>query len=208
MVFSSDNYIVAIILLVMILLAVIGYFAERANEKKNEGIKKESNQDLIDLSNKRLSDFQDQKEESKEEVKEEKEEVISSNTEELKNVNLVANTVVNQNVGTVGNTINYTANTNSATDGNIIEKSIATETNATLVNTISSEKLEKIDELDKELDILLPKEKLLNEDLLSDIDFMELDKTQKIDLSGVPDLDNIDLPKIMQMDEEEDIWKF
>ena len=42
---------------------------------------------------------------------------------------------------------------------------------------------------------------------MADIDFMELDKTQKLDLSGVPDLDNIDLPKIKQFEEEEDIWK-
>ena len=90
---------------------------------------------------------------------------------------------------------------------NVSGNAISTTTNVVSENSLSNEKLEKIDELDKELDILLPKEKLLNEDLLSDIDFMELDKTQKLDLSGVPDLDNIDLPKIKQFEEEEDIWK-
>lgn len=220
MVFSSDNYIVAIILLVMILLAIIGYFAERANNKKNETNIKEDKKDLIDLTNKRLSDFQEKKEDSiakeQEEVKVEQK-VIDING--VNAVNMVPNVPIAQNP------INSVPMPNTLTEGNVIEKSvetnasenaittnvsgnvISTTTNVVSENSLSNEKLEKIDELDKELDILLPKEKLLNEDLLSDIDFMELDKTQKLDLSGVPDLDNIDLPKIKQFEEEEDIWK-
>ena len=220
MVFSSDNYIVAIILLVMILLAIIGYFAERANNKKNDTNIKEDKKDLIDLTNKRLSDFQEKKEDSiakeQEEVKVEQK-VIDING--VNAVNMVPNVPIAQNP------INSVPMPNTLTEGNVIGKSletnasenaittnvsgnvISTTTNVVSENSLSNEKLEKIDELDKELDILLPKEKLLNEDLLSDIDFMELDKTQKLDLSGVPDLDNIDLPKIKQFEEEEDIWK-
>lgn len=220
MVFSSDNYIVAIILLVMILLAIIGYFAERANNKKNDTNIKEDKKDLIDLTNKRLSDFQETKEDSiakeQEEVKVEQK-VIDING--VNAVNMVPNVPIAQNP------INSVPMPNTLTEGNVIGKSvetnasenaittnvsgnvISTTTNVVSENSLSNEKLEKIDELDKELDILLPKEKLLNEDLLSDIDFMELDKTQKLDLSGVPDLDNIDLPKIKQFEEEEDIWK-
>lgn len=220
MVFSSDNYIVAIILLVMILLAIIGYFAERANNKKNDTNIKEDKKDLIDLTNKRLSDFQETKEDSitkeQEEVKVEQK-VIDING--VNAVNMVPNVPIAQNP------INSVPMPNTLTEGNVIGKSvetnasenaittnvsgnvISTSTNVVSENSLSNEKLEKIDELDKELDILLPKEKLLNEDLLSDIDFMELDKTQKLDLSGVPDLDNIDLPKIKQFEDEEDIWK-
>ena len=220
MVFSSDNYIVAIILLVMILLAIIGYFAERANNKKNDTNIKEDKQDLIDLTNKRLSDFQETKEDSiakeQEEVKVEQK-VIDING--VNAVNMVPNVPISQNpinsvptpnTLTEGNVIGKSAETNASENAittNISGNVISTTTNVVSENSLSNEKLEKIDELDKELDILLPKEKLLNEDLLSDIDFMELDKTQKLDLSGVPDLDNIDLPKIKQFEEEEDIWK-
>ena len=212
MFFSSDNYIVAIILLVMILLAIIGYFAERANNKKNDTNIKEDKQDLIDLTNKRLSDFQETKEDSiakeQEEVKVEQK-VIDING--VNAVNMVPNVPISQNpinsvptpnTLTEGNVIGKSAETNASENAittNISGNVISTTTNVVSENSLSNEKLEKIDELDKELDILLPKEKLLNEDLLSDIDFMELDKTQKLDLSGVPDLDNIDLPKIKQL---------
>jgi len=210
MVFSSDNYIVAIILLIMILLAIIGYFAERANNKKNETNIKEDKKDLIDLTNKRLSDFQEKKEDS---ITKEQEEIkVEQNVVDINGVNAV-NMI--SNVPVAQNPINSVPMPNTLIEGNVIEKSAEinvgenaiTTTNIVPENSLSNEKLEKIDELDKELDILLPKEKLLNEDLLSDIDFMELDKTQKLDLSGVPDLDNIDLPKIKQIEEEEDIWK-
>ena len=220
MVFSSDNYIVAIILLVMILLAIIGYFAERANNKKNDTNIKEDKKDLIDLTNKRLSDFQETKEDSiakeQEEVKVEQK-VIDING--VNAVNMVPNVPISQNpINSVpmpntlieGNVIGKSVETNASENAittNVSGNVISTTTNVVSENSLSNEKLEKIDELDKELDILLPKEKLLNEDLLSDIDFMELDKTQKLDLSGVPDLDNIDLPKIKQFEEEEDIWK-
>jgi len=210
MVFSSDNYIVAIILLIMILLAIIGYFAERANNKKNETNIKEDKKDLIDLTNKRLSDFQEKKEDS---ITKEQEEIkVEQNVVDINGVNAV-NMI--SNVPVAQNPINSVPMPNTLIEGNVIEKSAEinvgenaiTTTNIVPENSLSNEKLEKIDELDKELDILLPKEKLLNEDLLSDIDFMELDKTQKLDLSGVPDLDNIDLPKIKQIEKEEDIWK-
>ena len=45
--------------------------------------------------------------------------------------------------------------------------------------------------------------------MLEDIDELELGKTRKIDLNLVPDLDDIDLPKIKKLvDDEQDVWKF
>ena len=211
MVFSNDNYIAAIILLIMILLAVIGYFAERANNKSKQISKKEDNKELIDLSNKRLSDFQisktEEKQETVEEVKEEeKEQINQGNISTQANVNAMAAS------GAIHGEVNSEIVGNMVPNGNIITESRTIESvTEPAVNTSSFEKLEKLDkieQMDKELDILLPEEKLLNEDLLTDIDLLELDKTQKLDLSELPDLDNIDLPKIMKMEEEEDIWKF
>lgn len=65
------------------------------------------------------------------------------------------------------------------------------------------------DKLDKELDILLPKKDIIDEDLLEDIDNLSLDKTQKIKITDIPDLDDVDLPEIKNLNQQdEDIWKF
>lgn len=65
------------------------------------------------------------------------------------------------------------------------------------------------DKLDKELDILLPKKDIIDEDLLEDIDNLSLDKTQKIKVTDIPDLDDVDLPEIKNLNQQdEDIWKF
>ena len=65
------------------------------------------------------------------------------------------------------------------------------------------------DNFEKEFEALLPKKNIITEDLLSDIDELELGKTQKIRLNEVPDLDDIELPKIKNfVSDEQDIWKF
>ena len=43
---------------------------------------------------------------------------------------------------------------------------------------------------------ILPKKELITSDLLNDIDDLELDKTQKLNLNDIPNLDDIELPKI------------
>ena len=56
---------------------------------------------------------------------------------------------------------------------------------------------------------ILPKKEIINDDLLEEIDSLSLDKTQKLDLYDIPDLDDVDLPKIKTFEpEEKDIWKF
>lgn len=68
---------------------------------------------------------------------------------------------------------------------------------------------ETYQKLDNEINSLLPKKDLLDGELLEDIDDLSLDKTQKIDISDIPDLDDVDLPKIKDLkDDTEDIWKF
>ena len=48
----------------------------------------------------------------------------------------------------------------------------------------------------------------IDDDLLSDIEHLSLDKTQKYNFKDIPDLDDVDLPEIKKSDEPEDIWKF
>ena len=64
------------------------------------------------------------------------------------------------------------------------------------------------DELNKEVKSLLSKREVIDDDLLSDIDNLSLDKTQKYNFGDIPDLDDVDLPEIKKADDEEDIWKF
>ncbi len=68
---------------------------------------------------------------------------------------------------------------------------------------------EEIEKFNQEFNSILPEKELISDDLLSDIDDLRLDKTQKIDLSGIPNLDDIELPKIKNLvQKEQDIWKF
>lgn len=66
----------------------------------------------------------------------------------------------------------------------------------------------KYDEFNKEVKELLPKKEVIDDNLLSDIDNLSLDKTQKYNFGDIPYLDDVDLPKIKKVDENEDIWKF
>jgi len=77
------------------------------------------------------------------------------------------------------------------------------ETNSTTSIDSSFEKF------DKEFNELLPKKEIIDGELLEEIDNLSLDKTQKLNLTDIPDLDDVELPKIKSMEpEEEDIWKF
>ena len=63
-------------------------------------------------------------------------------------------------------------------------------------------------QFNNEVKELLPKKDIMDDSLLSDINNLSLDKTQKYNFGDIPDLDDVDLPKIKKADEEEDIWKF
>lgn len=68
---------------------------------------------------------------------------------------------------------------------------------------------EKFAKFDKVFDELLPKKEVVDGDLLDEIENLSLDKTQKINLTDIPDLDDVELPKIKSLDPvDEDIWKF
>jgi len=65
------------------------------------------------------------------------------------------------------------------------------------------------EKFDKEFDELLPKKEIIDDELLDEIESLSLDKTQKIDLTNIPDLDDVELPKIKSFEsDEEDIWNF
>lgn len=62
--------------------------------------------------------------------------------------------------------------------------------------------------LTSEVDSILSKKDVIDDDLLSDIEHLSLDKTQRYNFGDIPDLDDVELPKIKKNEEPEDIWKF
>lgn len=68
---------------------------------------------------------------------------------------------------------------------------------------------ENFNKFDEEFNTLLPKKDIIDNDMLDDIDNLSLDKTQKIGLNDIPDLDDLELPRIKNLkDECDNIWKF
>ena len=215
---------------ILILLAIIGYYADKTNFGQNK-----------------LKDVETEKENSKDDSSEEKNLIQEDNNIQEINLNIEqANTeldglkgeadhdtrheeptlkddyvknhdmlkestnVLNDstNILEVGNdTINNEENSmQSEISETLVDKSKQNKT-AEKVSVVLNE--EEIEKFNQEFNSILPEKELINDDLLSDIDDLELGKTQKIDLSEIPNLDDIELPKIKNLvQEEQDIWKF
>ena len=91
------------------------------------------------------------------------------------------------------------------------KEEVATEQKTTKDNLEDGENKfeDKFEELNQEVEEFLPKKNLIDNDLLDEIDNLSLDKTQKIKLDDIPDLDDVELPKIKNLkSNDEDIWKF
>lgn len=194
--------------IVLILLAIIGYYADKTNfghgkkntQKENDIL--QDNDKTINIENIGLLDA----------TEGEKKEVPVN--EDIKNDNSGdVNNLVSQNVESIYNDPSNKTLENGVKNidesVNQIQNDLVNQSNnADDDNTLQINE-EKFNMFSAEFESLLPKKNIINTDLLSDIDDLELDKTQKIDLNGVPDLDDIELPKIMELSEEnEDIWKF
>jgi len=219
---------------ILILLAIIGYYADKTNFGQGQNVENKENKKQTNIENVGLSDIT-------EEIKSENEEQITNlqnddllnqdvfvennlqndiNTEE--NINLENNEIVIQeqeNQSETNELIDLATPIEETTlvdeinlgDNSINEipvediKNIEKQENKT--NSLLTE--EEVNKFNDEFESLVPKKELINTDLLSDIDILELDKTQKFDLSAMPDLDDIELPKIKNIvEEEQDIWKF
>lgn len=81
------------------------------------------------------------------------------------------------------------------------------------LNNNEEEKQKEFDrnfeEFNEEFEEFLPEKEVIDGDLLDEIEGLSLDKTQKIKLSDIPDLDDVELPKIKNLKSiDDDIWKF
>lgn len=161
---------------IIILLAIIGSYADKTNfgQGKGKEEKIETKEEKFE-SNKSLNLKENLKEES---LKVETEEPISTQSEET--VEVIQNEEKTEEIA------------------------------KPLEHIVQKESFEeKFEKFDQEFNELLPKKEIVDGELLDEIESLSLDKTQKIKLTDIPDLDDVELPKIKSLEpEDDDIWKF
>ena len=180
---------------IIILLAIIGRYAEKTNfgQKKVDELEENNNK----VINNNLNNFN------------------INNVESLKNQKIDGQNISQSNKTTNSNETNHVnANTSIVKNESLEPKETSETSNINekeISKNIESDNTfeKKYEALDDEINSLLPKKELINEDLLDDINSLSLDRTQKIKLSDIPDLDDVDLPKIKDLNkQDDDIWKF
>jgi hypothetical protein len=172
--YITTNYIWFLFGAIIILLAIIGSYADKTNFGQNKLVKKEK----TDKIENEVLDNQEENE--KPEIQEENIDSVLEDEKETSDLNLENQEDLKEK--------NKTQITDEGKQGEFDKK---------------------FEELDEEFNAFLPKKDIIDDDLLSDIDDMSLDKTQKVDFSDIPDLDDLELPKIKKLKSvDEDIWKF
>lgn len=224
--YITQNYTLFLVGAIVILLAVIGYYADKTNFGQRKSNENEDNKDLKKIED---ADFEEPKESVipetlLEEDNKEQLEYETKKSEEIQNKEL--NDIESTNDDVLTHVPQLNKEDNNVYDNLIVpEQSMVVDdkqdnklfdTNLVLDNKVVTEKNdtsllneEVFNRFNEEFNSILPEKEFINTDLLSDIADLELDKTQKIDLGSVPDLDDIQLPKIKQLtSDDEDIWKF
>jgi len=227
------NYTWFLIGAIIILLAIIGSYADKTNFGQGKDARKTDKNDL-ELEKEEEIKQEDTTKESMEDIipdnMSEENEALSIETNELNKISEENNnddvsiTETNNDIGSEtpeyiapisSEELNNIENEDSSEKIDNINKNV--ELNAQTVLTDSNESEtektndfeENFNKFDEEFNTLLPKKDIIDDDLLDDIDNLSLDKTQKFNLSNIPDLDDVELPKIKNLKtEDENIWKF
>lgn len=173
--YIMNNFVWVIVAVIIILLVIIGAYADRTNFGEGKKIvkvkKKEKDKDIID---------EIEVEKHDEPVKNDLDEMLNTKEEDKK-------------IEDKNETKDITVDLNQEKEEKIEE---------------SGKELSKDEFLESnDLDILLPKKDILNDDLLQEIDDISFDFKKKKSLSSVPDLDDLELPNIKKKNTTNDIWK-
>lgn len=199
---------------ILILLAIIGYYADKTNFGQAKSKKDEDdNENKIDESLNLVDSFQTETDNQMLEEQPIQEEVLTSdnvNSEpQNKNINNSEEVVVEKTKPKITKKKKM-----KQTDAKKLE-----EIRRSLMEQKSEIKVElsKVDSkpdvfsaFDDEFNSLVPKKDILEDDLLSDIQDIKIDKPQKKkkEIKDVPDLDNVELPKIKKMESsKKNIWE-
>lgn len=184
--YISLNYTWFLIGAIIILLAIIGSYADKTNFGQGK-----NNSNLDDALNKN--------------------EVKEDNDKEVLNESVGYNLNKNKQNEESNNINQIDKNNNKKQKDN--NKKQVDETPISIESEIQSEKAndfeESFNKFDQEFEALVPKKDIIDGELLDDIDNLSLDKTQKFNISDIPDLDDVELPKIKNLKtDEKNIWKF
>lgn len=197
---------------IIILLAIIGYYADETNFGQGKENDQKNNNQI----------------QNENEMEKGISEVIESNQQQLAQ-QPIQETILNQpNDITENNTLVDSNNENISeviepNQNQIEQQPIEDVTLNQSVNTIETNVQNDLnnqnvtqtdfetqfEEFDKEFEEILPQKETIDDELLDEIDNLSFDKTQKIDISDISNFDDVELPKIKTMKtEEQDIWKF
>lgn len=223
--YVKEHSTLILVVLGLILFAIIGYYADKTNfgqGKKSDKDNSEQppNKPIEDLSNVKLNEVipssdlvNNVKEIPSQEVLQ-VDDAISLQENVPQTLEPVQSTVTS---------LNETLPNSAPVSNEPVQMTVTNQPNEEVKESILTEEVPKVkpnkkiktkeeesfNRFQEEFEMVLPKKNVISGDLLSDIDELELGKTQKIDLSEVPDIDDIELPRIKKLvNEEQDIWKF
>lgn len=187
----TDNLVWILVGIVVILLAIIGRYADQTNFGEGKKIikvkKKSPKRDIID----KLAIEQEEPE--KDSTKEMNTDNSSEKKEEVD--------IIEEMKKNTRDNFNPDADTTSVLDQNIQTEEIK-EQKKKESEEMSSDEFLKTDDLD----ILLPKKNVVTGDFLQEVEDINLDFKKKDLLSDIPDLDDVDLPSIRKKKGKTDIW--
>ena len=187
----TDNLVWILVGIVVILLAIIGRYADQTNFGEGKKIikvkKKSPKRDIID----KLAIEQEEPE--KDSTKEMNTDNSSEKKEEVD--------IIEEMKKNTRDNFNPDADTTSVLDQNIQTEEIK-EQKKKESEEMSSDEFLKTDDLD----ILLPKKNVVTGDFLQEVEDINLDFKKKDLLSDIPDLDDVDLPNIRKKKGKTDIW--
>ena len=189
--FLISNYVWILVIVIVTLLAIIGSYANKTNfgEGTKEETEDESQKDVI-IENKKLSEVLGQ------------DSATLPGTDE-KDLNTE---IKNESSASVINNNNISNTSSLSSDVNIKEEvELKTENKENLFKSIE----EKLSSLDNELNTMLPKKEVIDDNILEDLEDISLDNSEnnKKKIKTIKTSD-IELPKIKSLkDKEEDVWK-
>ena len=179
--FIVTNYFWILVIVLITLLSIIGSFAEKSLFETAKKEEKKKEEQTIDLSDKKMSDFfgESNKDKSMPNQNNEIGQQISTNTAINNNPDAISNSGDLVNQASIGNAINMPSQS------------------LTSNNNIMSNLESKLSSLDKQINDMLPKKELIEEDLLEDVEDINLDIDKKPGKKKDElNLDDIKLPNI------------
>ena len=201
-----NNYIWILFGSIVVLFAIIGYYAEKTNF--GQGPQNEAQNDNVDITNKKLQDLYNNEKNNNSNLNVETKivdnidnvDITNKRSQDLHNNEKNNNSNLNVETKIVDNIDNVKENVKDLFYNELSQ-------NSKLKSFENTEK--SFEAFDKDFNELLPKKNIIDNELLEEIDELSLDKTQKIDIGTIPDLNDLELPKIKNLNtKEKDIWKF